>query len=781
MTAPAGLLNRLKSMASGQSQPSTNGMTPQLSQTSSSALVDPAIAEEAAKDKKRKAFLGSKDAKELAAWVKSEYDRLKTARISVQREWYMNLSMYYGQQYYELMSATTPGVYNSTGLGVPKAPKHRVRTTVNLIRPMIRTEMSRLTSQKPSCTVTPINGTDEAMMAAVTAEACWEYIQHRRDFDTVMVRQSFWQTITGNGFVKTWWDDTKVDRTSKDVLGQAPVGDVCFAVVTPFNLFVPDLLCDDIEDQPYVFEAYTWPVQKVVDTFPDVFPDGKVTPDCIGSNEIFDTKYFLVGGKSADTKPDSVLFIEAWVKPGATKLLPNGGWVQMAGAAIVDVSLDGLPYSHNEYPYSHFKLIETGKFYADSTIVDVKYLQKEYNRTRSHIIESKNRMGRPQMVAAIGSLDPSKLTSEPGLIIMYNQGYAKPEAIPPVPLPQYVLQEQDRIKADIEDISGQHQASRGQSPGGGVNAATAISFLQERDDSLLYTAYQSIESGVEKIGRQSLVLTADYVDLPRIIRITGTDGAFDSLEFKGSDIANGLDLRTEGGSSLPTSKPARQAYLMDLYDRQAIDKDQLLDLMDMGGTQKLVDRLRVDMRAAQRENIRIKKITPDEMNQYAQTIQSHVQNGAPDGSDQNPNTGEFNYYMDPATWPPMVPVNDWDNHQVHVDTHNNYRKGQEFETLPQFVKQEFEKHIQRHLLALNPPQDPATMGMPGQAPGATPGAPGTPPAAPGVVPASIAGGTPNPNAASGDEAGRGVAGAHLGPRVSDMPAMPSNPATSITG
>lgn len=740
MTQPIGLLSRISGKLTG------NTTTTTIPQSPSQNSLDPsliALTEQAAKDKQKKAFLASKEAKELAAWVKAEYDKMKTARIGIQREWYINMSMFYGQQYLELMNPNVPGSLAVGSLGVPKAPRHRIRATVNLIRPMARTEISRLTSQKPSASVVPASSDDEAMMSAQTAEAIIEYLSYRRDFDTQMIREAFWQVITGNGFLKSWWDNNKVAKSTNTVEGTPAVGDVCYGVVTPFNLFVPDLLVEDIEDQAYVFEAYTVSVQKVLNDYPGIFGDGKnqLKPDCVGTNEIFDTKYFLIGGNSANAKPDSVLFVEAWIKPGAIKLLPNGGFVKMAGSAIVDISLDGFPYSHGEYPYTHFKLIESGKFYGDSTITDLKHLNKEYNRTRSAIIESKNRMGKPQFVAAKGSIDPSKLTSEPGLIIMYNQGYTPPTPVTPPELPRYVIEELDRIKADFEDISGQHQVSKGQSPGGGVNAATAISFLQERDDSLLYTAYQSIESGCEKLWRQSLTLYADYVDLPRIIRITGADGAFDSLEFKGSDIAQGLDVRVEGGSSLPTSKPARQALLMDMFDRQAIDKNQLLDLMDMGGTKTLVERLRTDMRAAQRENIKMKKITPQQTMAHEQQMMLNAQQGSPD--QQDPVTGEWNYNQNPDTWPPMVEVNEWDNHEVHIATHDNYRKGQEFETLPDLIKQEFKKHIDLHKLALQGQQAPATMGMPPQsgsptggdsAGGGSPDSTGMPPSDQGMPP-----------------------------------------------
>jgi len=262
------------------------------------------------------------------------------------------------------------------------------------------------------------------------------------------------------------------------------------------------------------------------------------------------------------------------------------------------------------------------------------------------------------------------------------------------------MQEMDTIRQELEDISGQHQASRGMSPGGGVVAATAISFIQEKDDSLMSTTYSYLEKGVEKVARQSLQLAVDYYDIPRKIRITGLDQAFDVVTLSGSDIINGTDIRVEGGSALPMSKPARQAFLMDLFKMGAISKEEMLDLLEMGGVQKLVEETRRDKKQAQRENIKMKKMTDQQYQQFMmQTVQTALA-GGPGSTD--PQTGyPLIDPMVPATYPPFIPVNSWDNHALHVQEHNNYRKGQEYEVLPDFVKTEFEKHVQLHMQALS--------------------------------------------------------------------------------
>jgi hypothetical protein len=684
------------------------------------------------------------------------YDKWKAQKQRIRRQWDINLEMYGGNQYITQLS----GKGNPRGLssiGTPSSARHRERSVTNRIKPIIRTEITKQTSQKASVTVVPASGEDDDLFAASAGESVWEFLYEHEHIQWKMERNAFWTSTCGNGFVKTWWDKTKQDSLFKNVMGMPTVGNIQFGVVTPYNLFVPDLLCEDIEDQPGVIEAYTRPVE-----WANKFFGGDYSPTIVAKTEIFESSYFQTTGETGNNQPDSVLIIEAWVKPGCIKELKEGGLVTICADKLVSVT-EGMWYSHEEYPYAHTKHVMTGKFYGSSVLDDINSLQREYNRTRSQIIESKNRMARPQLLAPMGSFDVAKYTSEPGLVIPYKPALGKPEPLQIQPIPNYVLQEVERIISDMEDISGQHQVSRGMAPGQGVVAATAIAYLQEKDDAIISTTISSIEQTIAKMARQSLTLAVDYWDIPRIIRVAGTDRSFDSFMLKGSDIANGLDVRVEPGSALPQSKAARQAFLMDLFQNKAISAEQMLDMMEIGGVQTLVDRMRIDMRVAQRENLRMKRLTVQDISMYIQQTMQGAMQGAPGTFD--PQRGIPT--VDPGnltTYPPMVPVNKWDNHEVHITTHNNYRKGQEFENLAPEVKDQFEKHIAIHesyvyMKTMNPMAGMAQAGAPNSQLGMTPemmtgpdqsgGQPpgmGSPGAPPGAVPP---GGGPPPDQAGG--------------------------------
>lgn len=649
----------------------------------------------------------------LGQWVYEQYTQMKAARTKQQMLWYVNIAFYKGNQFVEFLPKYINKLY------VPPAPPYRVRQVTNKIRPIIRTEYARITSQKPSASVIPASSSDEDMFAAYAGEQVWESISHDSHLQREFGKQTFWMLLTGTGFIKTYWDQN-ASYGSGDTALQ---GNICYGAVTPFHLFVPDLREQDLQCQPFVLQAMTKPVEWVKQKY----GIDNIVADVVAQDELMNDAYLSAPTSTNDAAPDQVLILEMWAKAGASSDITEDVVLTVVNGTVVSQS--GF-YGHGEYPYTKFEHIPSGMFYADAVIADLIPLQREYNRTKSQIIEGKNRMAKPQLRAPKGSIDPTKVTSEPGLVIEYMPGLPPPEPMPLQSIPPYVIQELDRLNGDMEDISGQHQVSRGDAPPG-VTAATAISFLQEKDDSLLTHTYTSVEQGMEQIARQTLMLVGQYWDQEHLVKVVGDDGYFDAMMLQGADLKDNYDIRMEGGSSLPTSKAAKQAFIMDMMKMGFIDPNQGLKLLDIGGVQQLYQRLKTDESQAQRENIRLKNITPDQLMQHQQGYEAAQQQG--DASTMDQQTGQ------PLEQPPVVTVNTWDNHDVHITTHNNYRKSQAFELLPDEIKAEFEKHVQMHLYAVGEAMQQVQMfqsGMGGQVPpdavhqmtgGTDPNAANTPP------------------------------------------------------
>lgn len=679
-------------------------------------------------------------ANSVISWTKSAHVRCRAMRQQIERQWYINMAYYIGRQNVMTIPVNQG---NSAGsrLYTPPVPYYRSRPVFNRIRPIIRTELSKLTSQKPSASIIPATGEDQDLAAAQAGEQVWDSIYRDKKIRAIFRQSCFWTLITGTGFMKSYWNPSKKDADGNP-------GDFCYETVTPFHIFVPDMLCEDIEDQPYVIHIQTKSVEWVRMRYPGI----KVQPNVMEADDILNDSFLTLVGAN-DMRKSAVLIYEVWVKPGNVEFMPNGGMFTIVGDNLVQFVDNGNPYIHQQYPFVKFPHLPTGRFYADSIINDLLPVQREYNRTRGQIIESKNRMAHPQLISAQGAITPSKMTTEPGQVILYKLGFPKPEPLPLQGLPAYVMQEVDRCLMDFEDISGQHQVSKGQVPPG-VTAATAISYLQEQDESMLATTYAAIEEGFEKIGFQTLCYVKQYWNTPRMVKVVGRDGQFNVLAFQGSDLRANTDIRIEAGSALPTSKSAKQALLMDLMTQGFIPPEKGLELMEVGGVQRLYEEIQIDSAQASRENMRMAAVTQDTLSAYLETFVAQpppmnpmdnmgpaglgglssllggMDNGGANPIDPNaggipgqsgspidqmggpqippppqlinPNTGGplVDQAGNPTAPPLIVPVNSYDNHQAHIVVHNNYRKSQQYEQLSPEIKSLFEEHVNQHMQML---------------------------------------------------------------------------------
>lgn len=591
-------------------------------------------------------FQKDKQDEKLASWIQDQYTKAKNNRSVLERQWYLNMAFFYGRQNVQWIptAASTSGFK----LYTPPAPPWRVRLVINKVRTIVRTEVSKLTAKKPNFMVVPSSTEDEDIFAARAAQQILDYAYDCKGIHDTLIDSAWWQSVCGNGFVKTYWDPNGVDYET----GQK--GIICPEPVTPFHIFVPDLRVRDIEKQPWVIHASTKSKDYVKATWnADVNTTVKAASDLLE-----DTFLSMVGAKP--TLNEEVLCLEMWIKPYGHPNYPQGGRVVLAGNKIV-VNDQTFPYEHGEYPFTKLDHVPSGKFYTSSNVEDLIAPQREYNRTRSQLIENKNRMSRPQLMAPEGSVDARKMTSEPGQLIEYKYGIGKPEPIPLQGMPAYVQQELDRLQSDMDDISGQHEISRGNTPSQ-VTAATAISYLQEQDDTKLAGAIHSVERAVEKIGRQYLSLAKQYWTTDRLVKVVGTDSYFDAMMLKGESVvdSNGkasADVRVEAGSALSTSTAARTSVIMELMKNQLLPPDQGLKYMGIGGLDKIFEEQQSDFRAAQRENLRL-------------------------ASNAN------------------VPVNTWDNHQAHIDAHNRFRKTEQFELLPPETQVLYEQHVKLHQTAM---------------------------------------------------------------------------------
>lgn len=582
--------------------------------------------------------LSEKQTNQIIGKCNNLFSQMATSRASMfEQQWYMNMSFFFGRQYVVWRGTNTnsPGLFS---LWEPPAPRWRVRLVANKVRRAVRGELAKKTKEKVRYFVVPETSTDEDAASSRAAMRISEYLFAELKWETLRRRATFWSLLTGTSFLKTFYSEMELDSSGIP-------GRVGLETVNSFHMYVPDYQSEDIEAQPYVCHAQAKSPEWVHNTYgKDVSADVKV------GGSLLEQKFFGALGLTAMNSQDYIYVKEMWYKP--CRDYPEGAVIIWAGDNLLSFT-NYWPYNFGTYPFSKIEAVPSGRFFTDSIITDLIPLQKEYNLTRSQLSEARNRMARPQLLAPAGSIDASKLTSEPGLVIPYKPGFTKPEPLQLMDIPQYVINELDRTQRDMDDISGQYEVSKGRTPPG-VDSATAVAYLQEENDSIYAPEIATIEEACEKVGKQLLVMVNQFWDIPRKIKVAGENETFETMMFSNADVRGNTDFRVESGSSLPQSRSAKQAFIMEMMDKGYIPPQKGLRYLDLNETNRLYDEMQTSVRQVQRENIMMKNGTP-------------------------------------------AVINWFDNVPDHIDGHQTYMRSQEFENQPDEIKQIFLQHLQQHV------------------------------------------------------------------------------------
>lgn len=709
-----------------------------------------------------KTVTGSADANLIEKWDKN-LKSCQQARQNFERQWYENLSFYFGRQW--IVSTRNPNGGFSL-VEQPAQDKWRVRHTVNRILRIIRTEVTKLTKEEPQFYCMPSSTEEKDRLAAMAGDAIAEFIIRTKYFNRKRLESTFWACICGTSFLKNWYDPQKLE-----IDGQP--GKIDFEAVPAPYIFAPNLQATELERQPYLIHARTLSSEECYMSY-----GVEVQPGTDSSGLLMDARFqTAMGVKTGKGQDPKMCYVkEVYVKP--CKDYPNGAMIVYAENKILYVyeqlpdqmfnleeesipslfdgyefggsipvggtmgpetthsgpvgsneALDVVPpksdyeglegYKH-EYPYRHGRFpfvkidhIPTGMFYGDSAIKYLIPIQREYNRTRSIMLENRNLAGKPQWGYVAGAFDPKKFNSRPGLLLPVNMGFDPPKPLEQPALPPSIPQDLQISVQDMDDVSSQTEVSKGGVPPG-VEAASAIAYLSEENDSIFYPTVQSIENAIQETGIQVLANVYDYWDETRIVRMTSKNQFMEARQFKAQDMNPIMDFRVETNSMAPRSVAAKQAFITELMKMGAIEPTRALKYLQLSETNKLYDEMMLDVRHAQRENVFMSqgqplyKIDPngqppvdpmtgmpqvDEMGMPAPAYKMATQSDPMTGEDVvDPMTGEPKQYQ--------VTVNPYDAHEIHVEEHQNFQKSQEFELLPPEIQQIIQDHVDEHKMEL---------------------------------------------------------------------------------
>jgi hypothetical protein len=289
-----------------------------------------------------------------------------------------------------------------------------------------------------------------------------------------------------------------------------------------------------------------------------------------------------------------------------------------------------LPNKNGKFPFAKYNnYILPREFYGVSEVEQLESPQKVFNKLLNASLEILNLTGNPIWIVDTASgVDPEQLVNRTGLVVEKEPG-SEVRRESGVQLSPVALSLIDRMEVWFNNVAGTQDVSQGKTPGS-ITAASAIEQLQEAARTRIRQKQRNLDSFIRDIGRQYSEIVLENYTKPRVFRITNNEGSTEYFRFNiskepsnnfdgestiatvtryikgemdGNDVfmendpvkmtlqSANFDVRINTGSTLPFTTADKEQKAFNLFDRQVIDAEELLKIMDFPNREQILERM----------------------------------------------------------------------------------------------------------------------------------------------------------------------------------------------
>ena len=512
------------------------------------------------KTNNEKYFYCKDEDKVIVDFVTNDFKEKQQNRRTYELIWELNMNFYIGNQY----SYITPSGFISD---IEKNYSWENREVYNHIAPIIETRLAKLNKIKPNINIKPSSNTESDNYKAKLAKAILTSCYNENHLENIIATATHWSEITGTSFYKISWDSvSNNDKTNNS-------GDAKISVCTPFEIYPDSNFTEDIEDCKSIIETRAFPADEVNREW-----GVNLTGEDINLFQLNNSSSLSnISGRSNYTKVihstnhDYLLLIERYEKP--SKRHPNGKLTIICKDKLL---YDGdMPYingSKNTRTYPFIKQVSNKQlscFWGSSIIERCIPMQKAYNSIKNKKHEFLTRLATGVLTVEDGSVDVDNLENngiEPGKIIIYRNGSTPPKFLDPGTVPEEFEREEEKLLAEINNLSCISEVTTNASVPSGVNSGTALSLLMEQDESRLSTIAEEIRTSIKKISYQILRLYKQFSNNIRLNKLTDNNGALEMFYWTKNDISSD-DILIDANNTLDETTANKKEILLKLIEK----------------------------------------------------------------------------------------------------------------------------------------------------------------------------------------------------------------------
>lgn len=349
-----------------------------------------------------------------------------------------------------------------------------------------------------------------------------------------------------------------------------------------------------------------------------------------------------------------------------TQESPGGRMLVVAGDTVL---YDGprparYPYTSPIVKWDFVKL--PGRNTGTTPLEMLKPLQRSYNRGAGQIMEHRNLQCNPILQVDLQSgIKPKSITNRPGQIVYVNRRPSVPalDYVNPPPLPGDVWRIQEWMKAEMREI-GNIEGAEGAVPSADASGEL-VNQLRANSDRFLGPALRRAPLGYARLIETAFSLVPVVWPREKIITVAGEDNAMQTITVLPQLFEYGkVNLVADISSMLPETRSEREARITKNYE---------LGVYGPPGTPEAAARLA-------------------ELLRFPHTQRALLPGGRDVMTARDENKRLFQGM--PAQ---QIPLFEWYDDLIHLQTHEEYMKSTAFLELPPPIQMNFAMHRQMHL------------------------------------------------------------------------------------
>lgn len=510
----------------------------------------------------------------------------------------------------------------------------RVQATINHMRANVRVLMSNLTQRELSFDVPPMGGDDVSMRAARIVDTLLVDLAHSHHWERLR-EDHLYATLKGG--------------TSAIAIDWSVANETSVETVLSIPEFVVEPGARHAETARWWIKLQLVPPGEVKAMWPKFFPGDvePVTDGKVGMGATYDRRV-----REAPT----VRVFTYYERPNPSN--PKG---------LVRVEVNGVEVERLDWPFpwhDRLNLVvahETptgGQAYGSTVLNDAVPLQTLLNVLWSVYIENAQDASTTHLL-----LDDSwaavvdQITDRPGTPLVGRLEKGAPSYLTAPGPPPTIADGMVRVKMALDDVMGVHDVSRGQAPAN-VESGFGLSILAEKDSSPAGRLIKEVARAWGEVANMVVALHEKMVRSERETTVRLETGSV-RRRWKGSDIRGTRNITVPLDAIIPRSRAAQQQFAQQALQMGLLDPSDPLamykfaKLGDMPDRRGIIEALNPDIAKAIRENEMV--VLGD------------------------------------------VPLpREFDDHEVHIKIHNDFRKSQEYELLLPEERTILDLHAQAH-------------------------------------------------------------------------------------